>query len=77
MDILAYNNSIGDWFVSAEKHESNLQDAAVRREQQEAITDYLNNRIAMSSGTTSTDNKKYVIIVGVAVLMVVAIIMIK
>lgn len=76
MDILVHNNTIGDWFVSAEKQESNLQDAAVRREQQQAITDYLNNRVAMASGTSETDNKKYLLIGGVGVLMVVTLIMV-
>jgi hypothetical protein len=77
MDIL---NGIGDWFISDEQkklNESLLKDAELQRQQNAQLLQYMSQKKAMASGDSSTANNKYIILGGVAILMVFTIIMIK
>jgi hypothetical protein len=73
-----FDNGIGDWFISDEQkkiNESMLKDAELQRQQTEALLEYMGTRKAMASSPQTTDNKTYIILGGVAVLMVFTIIM--
>ena len=75
-----FDNSIGDWFVSDEQkklNESALKDAELQRQQTQILIDQLAQKKAMSSGDNATDNKKYLILGGMAIMMVFALLIIK
>ncbi len=70
-------NGIGDWFVSdisKKERESALLDAELQRQQQEQLLKYMGRR-AMSSGDTTSNKNKYIILGGLAVLMLAVIIL--
>jgi hypothetical protein len=71
-----FENGIGDWFISDEQkkiNESMLKDAELQRQQ---IEQYMKSRKAMASGTGSNQTK-YIVLAGVAVLMIFTLIMFK
>jgi hypothetical protein len=74
-----FDNGIGDFFVSEEQKKINtsmLADAELQRKQNEILIEYLKNKKVGSSAITSnTGNQKYIILGGVALVMVFAIIM--
>ena len=75
---MTYNNGIGDWFVSdiAEKErESALLDAELTRKQQELMLEQMSKRKAMYSGSSSSDNTKYIILGGLSVVMLAVLIL--
>jgi len=75
---MACKNGIGDWFVSdiAEKErESALLDAELQRKQQEQLIEYMGTRKVMYSGDASTDKTKYLILGGLAVVMLAVLIL--
>jgi hypothetical protein len=74
-----FENGIGDLFISNERkkqNESALKDAELQRQQTEELISYMGSRKAMASGDTNTDKQKYIILGGVAFVMIFAIIMI-
>jgi hypothetical protein len=75
-----FQNGIGDWFISDEQkkiNESMLKDAEIQRQQNEQWVKYMSDTKAMSSGDASSDNKKYIVLVGVGIIMIFSIIMIS
>ena len=77
MSCTGCKKGIGDWLVSdlsREERESALLDAELQRQQQEQLIKYMGTR-AMSSGSTNGDQKKYIILGGLTVLMLAVIIL--
>jgi len=69
--------SIGDLFISdlkRQERESELLDDELKREQQEQLLAYMDKK-AMSSGDTSTDNTKYMILGAMGVIMLAVLIL--
>jgi len=69
------NNSIGDWFdIKMEEKESDLLDAELARQQQEQLIAYMSDK-KVTSVSPDSNKQKYIILGGVALLLVVAIIL--
>ena len=70
-------NGIGDLFVSdmgLKERESALLDEELAREQKAKLLEYMDTR-AMSSGVPDNDTNKYIILGGLAVLMLAVLIL--
>jgi len=75
-----FENGIGDWFISNEQkkmNESALKDAEIQRQLNKKLIKSMAAKKAMYSGDTNTDKQKYIILGGVAFVMIFAIIMIR
>jgi Flp pilus assembly protein TadB len=70
---MSYYSSIGDLFVSSSQKELNksaVADSEENRKLQEQLLSYMQTTKATASGDTSSDQKKYIILAGVGILLV-------
>jgi len=75
---MACKNGLGDLFISdlkRKERESDLLDAELQRKQQEQLIDYMGKRKVMYSGDSTTDKNKYLILGGLAVVMLAVLIL--
>jgi Flp pilus assembly protein TadB len=70
---MMYLNGIGGIFISKSQkklNESAVQDAEMQRKLQSQLLNYMGNTKATASGDSSTDQKKYMLLAGVGLILV-------
>ena len=72
-----FENSFGDIFIGRKLKNQLVENTDLQQEQTKMLLDRLGEKKAMSSGDNATDNKKYLILGGMAIMMVFALLIIK